>query len=1036
MARADESRSIVLEPSQAKRIDYVSSEREAEIRKDNMLRQPLAATFDFVVPEDGWYEFLSYSGNWPTIFYLDGRRFYYGELVPTVWEESEGVKLRNVFLKKGSHQLEVDRGWHPGAPGIRKLVFRPSQTPAGMVHLELDKDFLVFANGEKVEATLRAGRLAEAYTVRVANKDPESSKVFEQKDYVVPAGSGLFEETFSLPTGEEGIRDVVISDAEGNALDRTFQYLVINTVPPESKPWTTELVQEIDCTKLQPDFGNGQDKVVEANGLSYREAGPRGHMEKDQVADWFAYRLNLPEVQVPYLLEVDYADDDLRNWTYSIAEKEMPWGRTLTHGILSGGIYSLSDKMQTTQMVFYPRTKDPRVHFRNWWPEQPAAVSAIRVYRITGGFPPLVENGPTKERYFGRYQEEPGRFTQWGSRMEPNTWRTVWEPAERIGEYSRYVGANFWEPTISIYGDTLWPSRLIPGQGFNGGGYESTKEPVQRDTVRLLALVAGKYGMKFVGQLYPGMKREVSQRYFARRFTGDEGTMNFPEDFYRAPWVTGHRSGENKGRGGSLFLNPAYPGMQDWVADLITELADRYQDLPAMGGVAIRHMSWQFPGWQAWPNIEFGYDDWTVAQFQKDTGISVPGDPKDPKRFEKRYQWLTTKAYDDWVKWRGDQLEKLHRRLSKILTDRRPDWSLYIDILDPDFGGKSKLDRYEKLGWAGLLRETGIDPDRYRDNSQIVIRDWRHYPPGLRSRTTQTPKIQGAEFFKHLNPAPVAEAYRNVGDGTVTGVHFDANSYESDIAYGDELGFTYDAPNKKDPQGRHHLHGAGMVFPAGRHFLERYANAMADGNTVLITDGSHAYIAWSPQWLREWMPHYRALPNIGMTRLGTGDPVALWKGTEGGNNYSYVVNRLDCPVEVKVRFNSVPQELAILATGEAVKVNSDGVWETKLAPYELLSMRSGSTSEPQAMEIAVDPGYVTKVRKQIDTVTAWLVDGGKVSKSCDERTTGLAREQFERVRKAFDAGEYHAVRQHLLHPDLWVVFRQMNEYPEGLWSDR
>ncbi|MGE9295273.1 MAG: hypothetical protein ACQKBV_03180, partial [Puniceicoccales bacterium] len=444
---------IVLEPANAAQFSYVSEETEAMLREENILRTPVVATFEFNVPEDGWYEFIIESGEWPTSFRLDGEYFFYGVLKSVGWTPEEtGVKLRNVYLTKGEHELVVERGWHPGPPRIKKMTLRPGETPEGMVYLELDKDYLVYRLGEAVQLTVQAGRTSAGYPVFIRYVDQQSGETISEDVVEVPAGSGYFEKTISLPTNQEGIFDVIATGPDGQAVNRTFQYLTIDTTSPSDEAWSMELVETINCVEQAPDYGSGTDRIVDDNDLKYREGGYYGHMDKNHEADWFAYKLNLPEVGVPYLLEIEYADDDRRNWTYSIIEKEKPWGRTLTHGILSGGIYSLSDQLQTTEMVFYAKEKDPRVHFRNWWNGQPAAISTINVYKITGGFPAMSGLEPGEGRLFGRYQEEPGRFTQWTTSMDNDSWLSVWQPAERIGEYSRFVGANFWKPTISVYG--------------------------------------------------------------------------------------------------------------------------------------------------------------------------------------------------------------------------------------------------------------------------------------------------------------------------------------------------------------------------------------------------------------------------------------------------------------------------------------------------------------------------------------------------------------------------------------------------------
>ncbi|MBC2602613.1 family 10 glycosylhydrolase [Puniceicoccus vermicola] len=1037
-AWSSETEAIILKPVDAVSFDYVSEETENRIREENVLRTPLIANFAFDVPEDGWYEFIVHSGSWPTSFRLDGEYFFYGVLEPVGFEpEEDGTKLRNVYLTKGSHELVVERGWHPGPPRIQEMRFRPAESPEGMVYLDLEKDYLVYRKGESVPVALQAGQTDSDYEIMIQYVDSESGEVVSEEEIEIPVGPGFYEETIYLPTDREGILDVVATGPAGQVVNRTFQYLTIDTDSPPEAPWSLELVESINSIEEEPEYGSGRDKVVERNGLVYREGGEHGHMEKNVEADWFAYELDLPEVGVPYLLEIEYADDDRRNWTYSLIEKEKPWGRTLTHGILSGGIYSLTDQMQTTEMVFYNKETNPRVHFRNWWKGQPAAVSKINVYRITGGFPAMPGLDLEEGRLFGRYQEEPGRFTQWTTSMEDDSWLSVWQPAERIGRYSRFVGANFWKPTISVYGDKLWPTRFIPEQGFNGGGFDSSKEQFPRDTVRLLALVAEKYNMQFMGQLYPRMQRDISRRYFTERITGvdPKGDVSW-KDADTMPWVAMHRSGKNNARGNAIFLNPAHPGVQDWVADVVTELADRYQDLPSYGGVAIRHMAWQFPGWQAWPNIEYGYDDWTVSQFEEDTGIEVPVDEDDPKRFEERYQWMTKNVYQEWVDWRADQIETMHLRLLAILQERRPDWKLNIDVLRPDFRGEPNIDRYDRLGWAGMLRETGIDPDRYRDTPSIVINDWRHYPAGARSGAIRNPSRQGSRFYSYLDPDVVGEAYRNVDGGRESGVHFDANSYESDLAYGDELGYSYEETTSNKKMSRPKMHGAGMVFPAGRHFLERFANAMADGNTTMITDGSHAYISWPPKWLREWMPHYRALPNIGMERIGSGDPVALWLGKSGDSTYFYLVNRLDEPVEAQVSFLEHDGNVVRLVDGQTMEIDDAGFWQVQLEPYELISLKTSGDNRPVSFSVQVSEEGIQRAERQVATVEDWLQPDGKIENAVSPKKYAAAQERFEVVQQALADGEYHKVRQNLYHPDLWTIFVQLDEYPPELWNDR
>ena len=109
-------------------------------------------------------------------------------------------------------------------------------------------------------------------------------------------------------------------------------------------------------------------------------------------------------------------------------------------------------------------------------------------------------------------------------------------------------------------------------------------------------------------------------------------------------------------------------------------------------------------------------------------------------------------------------------------------------------------------------------------------------------------------------------------------------------------------------QNKETIHGAGLLNGAGRHALMRYANAMADGNITWMTDGSHGQVVGQPQFTGEFFAEYRALPEIGMTRLaGSGDPVALWYGGGSGARYFYLVNRTCWPVKVELQFSAQPE---------------------------------------------------------------------------------------------------------------------------------
>jgi hypothetical protein len=76
-------------------------------------------------------------------------------------------------------------------------------------------------------------------------------------------------------------------------------------------------------------------------------------------------------------------------------------------------------------------------------------------------------------------------------------------------------------------------------------------------------------------------------------------------------------------RGAAPYYNPLDDRVQAAMNDVVRELVERYGRHPAFGGVALQlgpSSYAQLPG-QYW-----GYDDRTIDQFTKETGVQVPGE--------------------------------------------------------------------------------------------------------------------------------------------------------------------------------------------------------------------------------------------------------------------------------------------------------------------------------------------------------------------------------------------------------------------------
>jgi hypothetical protein len=1007
---------------------YLSDTQRAEVKKRDLLTGYGEADYVFRIPRAGWYELWVESCTWSTDLWLDGRLLIHTTFASGEWKPDHSAeKVLNIYLAAGEHTLCFARSCPPGLPYMRRFFFEPARDATGMVRLSPKSNHLVFRRGEKFPLELQTGRLATAYDVCLSLVDPETGQTTRQWSVRIPAGEGLFQASLAVATDRAGVFDLHVRDQQGRPMDRTVQFVVIDTQTPVNYPkkLEKELVQEIDCAKQEPDYATSATRVVPSPLGAYRESGIRGRFGQNRQADSFAYTLKLPSIQDAYLARIDYPDDDQRTFSIALVERAAsPYAPTV--GVASGGVYSLSGRMQPHALFFYPREREPRLLFQNWYPGQRAAAAHVRVYRLTGDFPCRRPRG--EGRMVGMWQEEPMRVTgNYGAMPAGDAWPNVLRPVDRMAQLSNYVGFNLYEPTIAVYQTKLWPSRQLPSFNVDASilGPGSLKDPLQKDLFRIILLAAERHRMNVVGQLFITPQTGLSQ-YLDRRFGGDGDADHLASG--DKPWLLVHRDGKPP-RGG---FNPLYPPVQDWVADVIRELTDRYKDSPAFKGVALRLMAWQFFSWQAIPSINYGYEDYTVESFEKETGVKVPVAGDAPGRFEKRYQWLMANAYEKWVDWRCARIFRYHSRLARILVDGRADLKLYLDCFSPNFAEDYSNSDWEEKGWLGLIRETGLDPARYRGEPSIVLSDARSYPPAIRAYD-DGPIAAARQRMEFFDPQPVRQVAKPAGGGTVAAIRFDAQSMEGEMIEYARLGMQPGLLQNKET-----IHGAGLLNGAGRHALLRYANAMADGNITWMTDGSHGQTLGQPQFTGEFFAEYRALPEIGMTRLaGSGDPVALWHGGGTGARYFYLVNRTEGPAAVEVQF-SAPPDLARLATGNKLAVEPGAPLRLKMKPYQLLALENAAPeSRPRRLSASVPPDAVETLQEQVQFVEARLAEGGRNGELTLMRFSPVdaskAKAKLAEVRADLAAGRVASARTGLMHPRLQRLYEAVEAEPPSLF---
>ncbi|WP_442942936.1 glycoside hydrolase family 10 protein [Nostoc sp.] len=192
-----------------------------------------------------------------------------------------------------------------------------------------------------------------------------------------------------------------------------------------------------------------------------------------------------------------------------------------------------------------------------------------------------------------------------------------------------------------------------------------------------------------------------------------ELAMNYPN------WFTQKRDGSqtsNSAAGEVMWLNPFLPQVQQFITNLVLETVTQYD----ADGI-------QFDDHMSLPH-EFGYDQYTVALYTKETKNAPPKNPQDAA----------------WVKWRADKITAFMVKLNQAVKQRKPQAIFSVSPNYYDFAYKFHLQ-----DWLGWMRQNIVD--------ELIVQIYR---PDLKS------------FVDNISRAEIQEAQQTIptGVGIMTGL--------------------------------------------------------------------------------------------------------------------------------------------------------------------------------------------------------------------------------------------------------------------------
>ncbi|OYD89526.1 hypothetical protein CDG77_18725 [Nostoc sp. 'Peltigera membranacea cyanobiont' 213] len=223
-----------------------------------------------------------------------------------------------------------------------------------------------------------------------------------------------------------------------------------------------------------------------------------------------------------------------------------------------------------------------------------------------------------------------------------------------------------------------------------------------------------------------------------------ELALNYPD------WFTQKRDGSqtsNSAAGEVMWLNPFLPRVQQFITNLVLETITQYD---ADGIQFDDHMSLPY---------EFGYDQYTVALYTKETKNAPPRDAQDAA----------------WVKWRADKITAFMVQLNQAVKQRKPQAIFSVSPNYHDFAYKFHLQ-----DWLTWMRQNIVDElivQVYRPDMQSFVANISR--PEIQEAQKIIPTGIGIMTGLRNNPVPMQQIKSQVRAAQERGLGVTFFYYES-----------------------------------------------------------------------------------------------------------------------------------------------------------------------------------------------------------------------------------------------------------------
>ena len=798
------------------------------------------------------------------------------------------------------------------------------------------------------------------------------------------------------------------------------------------------LIDRVDCAAEGPGGPHhfregGRSEIVETAHGAYRITGGNGvrwnawrkkdpetgawtvpakenekGAKKFRTHDWFAYTLKVAHPGRSHALAVR-VPNDARHLTHVVVYDRRT-GRSNAWGIDSGDAPA-AGPWSEMKIPFWPNADAIDVMVINTdgvlnshvpHSNRRGAVAEMSVLEYPDGFPAIEEPaiGWNRTRNFGWSGEQIdlGPHERTMPRLSDAAAASVWKtpyshgPAlswgdfldtwERTFELEAWRGGTVVMFPVFSYSMCTFQGRaqqLIPA-GYDRYTHQRVGgepvDPFDRDEFALMLQRAQKHGVKFVADFmiartYP----HVAAAWCARYGVSTNG-------FYLVASADG-KPYRPVACVYSGMLNPAHPAARKVQIEFCREFGRRYGRHASFAGIRHRFWSWSssFDPW--FRDGETGFDDFTVGEFSRATGIALPPVGNDEAAFDARKKRLVGELAREWEAWRVEVVRSLQEEMLAALREGAPNARFYADTPTPRLFSAS----------------SGLDPETMSANPDLGF--------GAGQASITGPGVE----INHLDP-----------------VFFKNFWIHDPIGQGRPL---------RPPTGL----CCNSSYRCAPYNLEPAALALADNRLDHLWAGGMWCLPPLDDALRAFVRAYRAIPDrrdwqrfdfSRKERKGRKEfePVAVWWAKDGDDVLFWAVNRTDANRRVVLTFDKAPSALVDCVTGNPVNpVNpvKKTQSEISLAPFMPGVFRAKGAASLIGFEVPVETEETAQIEKDFAFIASIANDVAitsavEIAQNAGETYFNPAgqlgkrdcrwtfEDLFKPMREARDAGDLHTLR--------------------------